>query len=345
MKVVGRYGEGLLEEVPAEVERLEGLGYDVLTTGELKYEATTRWTLAAHASKSAEVGMSVMIAFPRSPFVAAQMAWELQRMTAGRVSIGLGTQVKGHNERRFSTGTWVSPAGRMEEYVRVMRAVWQTFQTGRLAAFEGEHYQFTLCPPAFNGGPIDVPFPKIFLAAVNPAMTRVAGRVADGLLPHAFTTGKYVREVTLPNLAKGAEQAGRDVGEIEVAAGGMMALAGTEDELETKLMKLRQRVAFYGSTRTYQKVFEVHGQEDLGRTLHEMSVTDRWDEMADAVSLDVVREFAVSGTYESMPYEIERRQNFADRVSIDAPSDTNSRDSERLMELLDRVKSIPTNAI
>ena len=345
MKVVGRYGEDVLEAVPGEIARLERLGYDVLTTGELKYEATTRWTLAAHASTRAEIGMSVMIAFPRSPFVTAQMAWELQRMTGGRISIGLGSQVKGHNERRFSTGEWVSPAARMEEYVQMMRAVWQTFQTGKLNPFEGDHYQFTLCPPAFNAGPIDVPFPKIFLAAVNPAMTRVAGRVADGLLPHSFTTEKFVREVTLPNLAKGAEQAGRDVADIEIAAGGMMALADSDSELEQKLLKLRQRVAFYGSTRTYQKVFEVHGEEDLGRTLHEMSVTDRWDEMADAVSLDVVREFAVSGTYESMPYEIERRQNFADRVSTDAPSDTNSRDSERLMELLDRVKSIPTNAI
>ncbi|MBT3995581.1 MAG: TIGR03617 family F420-dependent LLM class oxidoreductase [Chloroflexi bacterium] len=338
MKVVGRYGEDVLEAVPGEIARLERLGYDVLTTGELKYEATTRWTLAAHASTRAEIGMSVMIAFPRSPFVTAQMAWELQRMTGGRISIGLGSQVKGHNERRFSTGEWVSPAARMEEYVQMMRAVWQTFQTGKLNPFEGDHYQFTLCPPAFNAGPIDVPFPKIFLAAVNPAMTRVAGRVADGLLPHSFTTEKFVREVTLPNLAKGAEQAGRDVADIEIAAGGMMALADSDSELEQKLLKLRQRVAFYGSTRTYQKVFEVHGQEELGQKLHEMSVTDRWGEMPDAVALDVVKEFAISGTYDSLPGEIERRQGFADRVSIDTADDPANED--RLIDLIQRVLQI-----
>jgi len=338
MKVVGRYGDGLLEAVPVEVNRLENLGYDVLTTGELKYEATTRWTLAAHASTRAEIGMSVMIAFPRSPFVTAQMAWELQRMTGGRISIGLGSQVKGHNERRFSTGKWVAPAARMEDYVLMMRAVWKTFQTGHLSPFVGEHYQFTLCPPAFNPGPIDAPFPKIFLAAVNPAMTRVAGRVADGLLPHSFTTEKYVRDVTLPNLTLGAERADRDVSEIEIAAGGMMALAETESELEQKLLKLRERVAFYGSTRTYQRVFEVHGQEELGRKLHEMSVTNRWSEMADAVSLAVVRDFAMTGTYETMPDEIERRQAFADRVSIDASIDTAKDD--KLKNLISRVQKI-----
>ena len=244
MKVVGRYGEGVLGVVPSEVCRLERLGYDVMTTGELRHEATMRWTLAAHASTRAEVGMSVMIAFPRSPFVTAQMAWELQRMTSGRISLGLGSQVKGHNERRFSTGLWVSPASRMQEYIQVVRAVWETFQTGNLVPFVGEHYNFTLCPPAFNAGPIDVPFPKIFLAAVNPAMTRVAGRVADGLLPHSFTTEKYVREVTLPNLALGAEQAGRDLSQIEVAAGGMMAFAESELRLEEMLLELRKRVAF-----------------------------------------------------------------------------------------------------
>ncbi len=342
MKVVGRYGEGVLEAVPDEIARLERLGYDALTTGELKYEATTRWTLAAHASTRAEIGMSVMIAFPRSPFVTAQMAWELQRMTGGRISIGLGSQVKGHNERRFSTGEWVSPAARMEEYVLMMRAVWKTFQTGELSPFVGKHYQFTLCPPAFNPGPINAPFPKIVLAAVNPAMTRVAGRVADGLLPHSFTTEKYVREVTLPNLAIGAEAAGRDVNEIEIAAGGMMALAETESALEQKLTKLRERIAFYGSTRTYQRVFEVHGQEELGKKLHEMSVTDRWSEMADVVSLDVVREFAMTGTYESMPDEIGRRQSFADRVSIDTSNDPTKED--KLKDLITRVQQIGTQA-
>ncbi len=338
MKVVGRYGEGLLDVVPSEVCRLERLGYDVMTTGELRHEATMRWTLAAHASTRAEVGMSVMIAFPRSPFVTAQMAWELQRMTSGRISLGLGSQVKGHNERRFSTGLWVSPASRMQEYIQVVRAVWETFQTGNLVPFVGEHYNFTLCPPAFNAGPIDVPFPKIFLAAVNPAMTRVAGRVADGLLPHSFTTEKYVREVTLPNLALGAEQAGRDLSQIEVAAGGMMAFAESELRLEEMLLELRKRVAFYGSTRTYQKVFEIHGQEDLGHELHQMSVTNRWDEMPDIVPLDVVREFVITGTFDSLPDEIRRRQGFADRVSIDGSADP--LDEDRLMDLIKRVQAI-----
>jgi len=339
LKVSGRFGAGLLSDVPSEVERAERLGYDAITTSETKYEATTRWTLAAHMSTRAEIGTSIIIAFPRSPFVMAQMAWELQKLTGGRVMIGLGTQVKGHNERRFSSGKWEAPATRMEEYIRMMRAVWDTFQTGAKPEFEGRFYNFTLCPPAFNMGPIDVPPPKVFISAVGPAMTRVAGRVADGLFLHSFTTEKYIREVTLPELARGAEQAGRDLSDIEVSGGGMMALGNDDSEIEQKLLALRQPISFYGSTRTYMNVFDTHGLGELGLMLHDMSVKGEWERMVESVPLDVVREFAVTSTYENLPDVLTKRMDYATRVSFDAPSDT-PEDEARLIDLISRVQAI-----
>lgn len=338
MKVSGRYGAGALADVPAEVARAERLGYDAIVTSEVRYEATMRWTMAAHASESAEVGTSVLIAFPRSPFVIAQMAWELQQATGGRVMVGLGTQVKGHNERRFSTGEWSAPATRMEEYIRAMRAAWDTFQNGTRPDFEGRFYRFSLCPPAFNMGPIDYPPPKVFLAAVGPAMTRVAGRVADGLILHGFTTEKYVRSVTLPNLAEGARQAGRDVSEVEVTVGGLLALGATEEDVEAKLVELRQPVSFYGSTRTYMGVFAAHGLEDLGRELHELSVRGEWERMADAVPVDVVREFVVAGTYDTLPDAIGARRDYASRVAIDVQTATGAEEA-RLADLIRRIQA------
>ncbi|NQW16912.1 MAG: TIGR03617 family F420-dependent LLM class oxidoreductase [Chloroflexi bacterium] len=335
MKVVGHFGDGPLEKVPEQVKRLERLGFDVAATSEVMNEATMRWTLAAHVSTSIEVSTHVIIAFPRSPFVLAQMAWELQRMTGGRISIGLGSQVKGHNERRFSTGMWRSPARRMEDYIRTMRAVWATFQSGELVPYEGEFYNFTLCPPAFNMGPNDEPTPKVYLAAVGPEMTKVAGRVADGLLPHAFTTSKYVHDVTLPTLRAAAISEGRDPSEIEISAGGLMALGMDEDAVEQELHSLRSRVAFYGSTRTYHGVFAAHGLEDLGVKLHEMSVNGQWEQMPDEISPDVVREFTAHGTFETMAETISNRFQYASRVSL--PATVGSDD--QVAELVKRVKS------
>ena len=339
LKVSGHFGAGPLTDVPAEVERAERLGYDAITTSETMYEATTRWTLAAHVSTRAEIGTSIIIAFPRSPFVMAQMAWELQKATGGRVMVGLGTQVKGHNERRFSSGKWEAPATRMEEYVRMMRAVWDTFQTGAKPEFEGRFYNFTLCPPAFNMGPINHPPPKIFISAVGPAMTRVAGRVADGLILHSFTTEKYVREVTLPELKRGAAQAGRDLSEIEVTGGGMMALGEDESEIEQKLLALRKPISFYGSTRTYLNVFDTHGLGELGLLLHDMSLRGEWDRMVESVPLDVVREFAITSTYDDLPGTLARRMDYATRVSFEAPTETPEQE-DRLTDLIRRVQAI-----
>lgn len=221
----------------------------------------------------------------------------------------------------------------------MMRAVWDTFQTGAKPEFEGRFYNFTLCPPAFNMGPIDHPPPKVFLAAVGPAMTRVAGRVADGLFLHSFTTEKYVREVTLPELKRGAEQAGRDLSEIEVSGGGMMALGEDESEIEQKLLALRKPISFHGSTRTYLNVFDIHGLGELGLTLHEMSVRGEWDQMVESVTLDVVRKFAVTSTYDDLPGTLAKRMDYATRISLDAPSETPEQEA-RLADLIRRVQEI-----
>jgi probable F420-dependent oxidoreductase len=224
----------------------------------------------------------------------------------------------------------------MEDFIRSMRAVWATFQSGELVPYEGEFYQFTLCPPAFNMGPNEVPFPNIYLAAVGPEMTKVAGRVADGLLPHAFTTSKYVDEVTLPTLRKAAISEGRDPADVSINGGGLMALGLNDAAVEAELLNLRQRVAFYGSTRTYHGVFAVHGLEDLGMKLHEMSVTGQWDKMPDAVPLDVVREFTTYGTFGTMADTIATRLGYANRVSI--PESAGS--DEEVAELVRQIKGI-----
>jgi alkanesulfonate monooxygenase SsuD/methylene tetrahydromethanopterin reductase-like flavin-dependent oxidoreductase (luciferase family) len=188
-------------------------------------------------------------------------------------------------------------------------------------------------------GPIDVPPPKIFISAVGPAMTRVAGRVADGLLLHSFTTEKYVREITLPELARGAAQAGRDVSDIEVSGGGMMVIGENEAEIEQKLLALRQPISFYGSTRTYLSVFDTHGRGELGLMLHEMSMRGEWERMIESVPLDVVREFAVTATYDDLPEVLSKRMDYATRVSFDTQSETPEEEA-RLADLIHRVQAI-----
>ena len=187
--------------------------------------------MAAEHTERVEICSSVTIAFPRTPMILAQSAWDMQQLSGGRINIGLGSQVKGHNVRRFG-GTWTPPAKRMEDYIGMMRAAWHSWQTGERPGYISDNYTYTLMTPMFDPGPIDYPHPKISLANVGPLMARVAGACADGLRPHGFMTHRYMMDTVLPNVKKGAERAGRSIDDIEISVGGFTAFGETESEVE-----------------------------------------------------------------------------------------------------------------
>jgi probable F420-dependent oxidoreductase len=338
MKVVAGYG-GSPKDVQRQVREAEELGYDAVTTGETAHDSIVAMTLAAAATERVEVCTSVTIAFPRSPMVLAMEAWDLQSLTGGRINIGLGSQVKGHNLRRFS-GTWSPPAPRMRDYINAMRAIWDCWQNGTKLQFISENYTHTLMTPFFNPGPIDAPFPKISISAVNTVMAGVAGEVADGLLPHGFATTKYLTEVLIPAVRKGAEKAGRSMNDIEIAAGGFLVVGETESEVEQGLQGLRRQISFYGSTRTYHGVFRVHGREDLGMQLHEMSLKGQWAEMQQIIPEEVLHEFAVKATYDTLPDVLRKERWYASRVSLRLPAATPAQ-RERARWLIDEIHKIP----
>ena len=152
-----------------------------------------------------ELGTAVAVAFARSPMQLAYTAHDLQAYSGGRFILGLGSQIKPHIERRFSM-PWSHPAPRMREFVLAMRAIWSAWNDGTKLSFRGEFYQHTLMTPFFSPPPAPGGAPRVFLAAVGEAMTTVAGEVADGLLVHAFSTERYLREVTLPALSRGLDR-------------------------------------------------------------------------------------------------------------------------------------------
>src|SRR3954465_13512005 len=277
MKLVTGVG-GWPKGVPEAARRAEDDGFDILTCGELAHDSMLTMALAATTTGRVELQTSVTIAFPRSPMVLAMEAWDIQQLSGGRFSLGLGSQVKGHNERRFG-GTWSAPAPRMREYIDMMHAVWDSWQNRSRPDFVGEHYRYTLMSPNFDPGPLPVGYPKIGLAMVGPGMARVAGERADVVMPHGgIMSDRYMREVLLPAVRDGLAGKGRTWSDIEIAASGYLVLYDDERELEEKMLGMRQTLSFYGSTRTYHKVLELHGLEELGQKLHGLSVQGRGDE-------------------------------------------------------------------
>jgi probable F420-dependent oxidoreductase len=292
-----------------QARRLEEIGYDVVVTPEAGHDPfLPLMTIAEHTEKM-KFGTAVAIAFPRSPMVTAQLAWDLQRFSGGRFILGLGTQVKGHNERRYST-PWPSPPGpRLKDYVLTLRAIFETFQTNARPSYQGPHYQFSLISPFFNPGANQAPADRvpIYISAVNRYNCKLVGEVCDGIRMHGFNTMKYTNEVIIPAIKAGAQKAGRDFSEIDIVGGSFIITGSDEEEVERAKAPVRQQLSFYASTRAYHPVLEVHGWQDVGEQLFRYSMEGKWAEMAQGINDEMLEEFAIIGTYDELVPKIKER--------------------------------------
>jgi probable F420-dependent oxidoreductase len=285
-------------EAAAEAERA---GYAGLWTSEIKHDPFVSLGLAAVATDSIELGTSIAVAFARNPMSLATAANDVQLLSRGRLLLGLGSQIRPHITRRFSM-PWSHPAKRMREFILALQAIWGCWNDGTKLEFRGEFYRHTLMTPFFNPGPNPHGSPKVLLAGVGEAMTAVAGEVADGFLCHGFTTDRYLREVTMPALARHGRLDG-----LEVVGSPFVVTGRTEEELEAASRGVREQIAFYGSTPAYRAVLELHGWAGLGDELHELSLQGRWQDMGTIIDDDVLNTFAVVAEPGAVAAELLRR--------------------------------------
>jgi probable F420-dependent oxidoreductase len=306
MRVMATLAEKTLNTAGAVAAKFEAEGYDGIKTSELQHDPFLPLAVAATHTKKTELATGITIAFARSPMVVANMSHDIQTASDGRFVLGLGSQVKGHNERRFSV-PWTAPAPRLREYVEALRAIWSCWEYGDKLNYEGEHYRFTLMTPVFTPPKTGRGLIPVTIAAVGPAMLRLAGRVCDGVRLHSFCTRKYMDEAIMPAVEKGLAEGGVKRENFDVVGGGYVITAPDEATVQKGFEWVRERLAFYGSTRTYFPVWEAHDLVDLGLKLHDMSVKGQWKEMAKELSDDVVRLFAAVGTHDIILKEIETR--------------------------------------
>lgn len=295
------------------------VGFAGLWTPETAHNGFLPLVLAAEHSRRLSLGTAVAIAFPRSPMVTAQIAWDLQAFSGGRFILGLGTQVKAHIERRFSS-TWDSPVGRMRDYIGALRAIWANWQNGGRLNYRGEFYQHTLMTPFFSPGPIANPDIPIYLAGVNAGLAQLAGELCDGFHAHPLTSAKYLAEVLRPQIAAGAQKAGRDPSACTVA-GSVFVITGPDEATAAKLRAfVTQQISFYGSTPTYRPVLECHGWGDVGEQLSQLAAQQRWAEMPGLVSEEMLQAFAVEAPPERLGAALrERYKGLYDRVALYMP--------------------------
>jgi probable F420-dependent oxidoreductase len=270
--------------------------------------------LAAEATDRLVLGTDVAMAFPRSPMVTAQAAWDLAAQSGGRFILGLGTQVKAHLERRFSVpGDRLAP--RVRDYILALRAIFDAFANRAPLRFEGEFYKFSLLTDFFKPAPIDVADPPIYLAGINERLLQVTGEVADGFCAHPVNSPKYLAEVVRPSIEEGAKQAGRDATAVTVVCPVFTIVGDPGPELDRQRDAIRLQIGFYGTTPSYSKLFEVHGRDDMTARLQAAARSGDQSKVAAEIDDELLDAFSVTSSWDGLADALLRRfDGLADRI-------------------------------
>jgi len=318
MKVDSGIG-GDLAGVPGQAQLAEAAGYDGVFTAETGHDPFFPLLLAAEHTERIELGTGIAVAFARNPMTMAQLGWDIQAYSGGRLNLGLGSQIRPHITRRFSM-PWSAPAARMREFIVAMRAIWDAFDGTAPLDFRGDFYEHTLLTPFFNPGPNPHGHPRVFLAAVGERMTEVVGEVCDGMLVHGFTTERYLREVTIPALERSTSGAGRTLGDVELSLPAFVVTGVDEESMAVAAGAVRSQIAFYGSTPAYRGVLELHGYGELSPELTALSKQGQWADMANLIDDDLLDTFAVVAEPDDVAKQLlQRFGDVVQRISFYAP--------------------------
>ena len=289
------------KDVAQLARTVEDVGFDALWSLENRHEPFMPLAVAASATEKLHLGTSIALAFVRSPMNLAYTAWDLQAGSNGRFILGLGTQVKGHNERRYSV-KWESPGPKLRELVQALRAIWDCWQNGTRLNFNGKFYSFTLMPPAFSPDKIAHPHVPIYVAGVNPYMCRLAGEVGDGFHVHPFHSTKYLRDSVLPQIKEGARKAGRSPADVSIVL--IMHCCVCADR-SVALRSVKRTLSFYGRMPFYNRLFARQGYVKEAE-----AITAGWTKgdakaAADAVSDQMAEQVAAFGSAQDCQKKVE----------------------------------------
>lgn len=294
-----------LGRIADHARRAQSAGFSGLLFTEAGRTAYLNAAVAATAAPGLDLSTGVAVAFPRSPFVTAATAWEIQEASGGRFRLGLGTQVKTHVVRRYGVA-FDRPGPRLRDYVLAVKACFGAFRTGQLD-HHGEFYDLDFITPQWSPGPIDAPDPKVDVAAVNPWMLRMAGEVADGVHVHPIGEPGYLARHVVPRVREGAQSVGRSVDDVALIVPVMTIVGDTDAERHAEREHLRAMLSFYGSTPNYAFIWDEAGFEGTTARIREKQKVGDFAGMAAQISDDHLGVFTTESTWDGLAGELRRK--------------------------------------
>lgn len=314
------WGETLAELADA-ARRAEQAGAEVVWVPELHRSASVSAAALVQATTDAQVGTAIQLAFTRSPMVTALEALDLDELSDGRFILGLGTGVQRLNES-WHNARWGKPVGHLRETVRNVRHVVAHATAGAEMALDGEFE-----PMRIRGYqrpyPVRRPAIPIYLAAMGPAMTRLAGRIGDGWISHELCSPSYLVERILPEVETGIAMAVDDGGprsraDVELV---VSACCSVDPDPVVARDRARGQVGFYASVRTYADFFAFHGlAQAQQRVVDAFGAGTGAEHLADAVTPEMVDAVTLNGDRDRVAAQIGAYEGIADAVKLSAPT-------------------------
>jgi len=304
------------DNVAALARRVEAAGFSGMLFTEGSQVPWMNIAAASLAAPSLHFSTGIALAFPRSPMITAEIAWELAQNTRGKFRLGLGSQVKAHITRRYAS-TFDKPALQMKDYVQAVKACLRAFRREGPLQHDGPYYKLSLLTEQWTPGRHDHEDVKIDISAVGPLMVRVAGEVADGVHVHPMHSMHYIKHRLLPGLAEGAARAGRDPASIDKIVPVIVAAGDGPVERAAAVKEAKTTLAFYGATPNYAFQFDDLGYTGLREQLRDCLKSGDSEKSQALITDEILDQFAVVGRWDDLAGHMTARyRGIASRLVI-----------------------------
>ena len=318
-------------EVMPMAGALEAAGFSGMLFTEQNQSPWMAIAVAAVAAPSLEFSTGIAVAFPRSPYLAASMTWELAENTQGRFRLGLGTGARTEIQQQRYGMPFDHPGPRLKDYVGAVRACFRAFRGEDPLGYDGPYYKLANLPPMWAPRRHEYGDVKIDVSAVGPWMCQMAGEVADGIHVHPFHSLHYVHNRLLPEVAAGCDRAGRAIGDVRLTVPVFAVPGDTPAERAEMLEKVRSQIAYYGSNLNYAFQLDDLGYEGLALQLNSLLQKGQIGAMNAAITEEILEHFAVIAPWDGMAGAlIERYGKVASRLVLFMGEESIEADPENL---------------
>ncbi len=269
---------------------------------------------AAMVTQKVRLGSGIAIAFTRSPVETALSAIDLDRLSGGRFTLGLGTSVQSWTEGIFGA-QYGKPLEHMREVVQIVRMVNKQAHEGTLGRFEGKYYQLDFSAMTPTAPPVRTDIP-VWIAALRGPLISLAAEIGDGVIGHYIWSVDWLRTKMPEYLDQGLKRGGKKRSDIEFNA--WLAAAISNDRAQA-INDARPTVAFYAAIPQYEDYFAAHGFRDEAKRIQSAMQSDGLLSAAPLVPDEMAQTFVLCGTADEVRAKLEPVWDVVDSVTLSPP--------------------------